>query len=485
MFLREHGINVNLDLLEEPKDLTNEKDHNYVSEISWNDLVKTAREEGYTDVKIDDILSHEEIKQAEQEYESIAMAFSDKTKLKKVDIAFLSIAILLQVIRQYFLTPLNKHEETKTAKDAEEIFAKKYKKGGKLNDEYYWASMDCILRYKTVPYDVMVDSIRISSNTESGQVTEAVYREIETYLESRKRTIPIFPKGLSGNTHRYYTLGHDPFLFALFGTSNILTNTMTVYDGRSFHIKYRPNKRGVNVPTVVEKASTSHMLFCAFERLTDCGMIIQKIVEQIKKGNLPTQKEREEIVESFAPVAAFIKAKMHLESDKSTNGLPIPFVQIISPELALELAEYGFDFDGMKLLIQDVSNQAAGSILINAFIKMLHGYICKVENHEELKCIEVRSRKILLISNLIATSSNIVINTISTIVTLCTENPAGADFAYKHMDIGGAIVTLSRVFSDMRFITCVRDEFIKTRMDANMAKIFSELDSLESSLAGT
>lgn len=35
--------------------------------------------------------------------------------------------------------------------------------------------------------------------------------------------------GLSGTTHRYRTLGHDPILGWIFGTANILTNSLTKY----------------------------------------------------------------------------------------------------------------------------------------------------------------------------------------------------------------------------------------------------------------
>ena len=360
------------------------------------------------------------------------------------------------MVRQYFFTTLHEHVETKTASEAEEEFKKKYDKGGKLGRRYYRASMDTILHYKTVPYDV------IAGTKDANIAGEG--------------------KGLNGNTHRYYTLGHDPMLYVIFGTSNILTNTMSIYDGRTFHIKYKISKAGAKTPFVVEEANTPKMLKYTIERLQESGKIQAKIIQKIKSGSFPDKKEREELYNSFAPTAAFIKAKYHLKSDDSKNGLPAPLAQILSPEIAIELSEYGFDAAGLLTLLQDASNQAFGSMIINQFISVLHGFICKVENREDLKLVQVRTRKILLISNLIATTSNTVIMAVSTIVSAYTGNEEGLKFVRKYLDIGGALVTLSRVFSDLSFIGTVRNEFIKSQMDSNMSALLTELDEIEKNI---
>ena len=43
--------------------------------------------------------------------------------------------------------------------------------------------------------------------------------------------------GLSGTTHRYRTLGHDPILGWIFGTLNILTDTLTLNNFVSYRVE--------------------------------------------------------------------------------------------------------------------------------------------------------------------------------------------------------------------------------------------------------
>ena len=45
------------------------------------------------------------------------------------------------------------------------------------------------------------------------------------------------------------------------------------------------------------------------------------------------------------------------------------------------------------------------------------------------------------------------------------------------MDVGGIIVTLTRLFSDIKFITKVKKEFIEKGINE---KLFSELDNIDS-----
>ena len=452
-FLHQRGINIEVPTNHfDNDDSTIGTKYNH-TDLEWKDIVDIVRKNGYNAVKIEDILSHEEIKNACDEYENITKKFSDVTKLTKLDLSFLSIALFLQVIRQYFWTPLTEHVETKLSNETDEEFKKKYDNGGKLGSKYYYASMDTILNYKTVPYDVSAGS--------------------------KQANLAGKNKGIGGVNHRYYTLGHDPALYSIFGTANILTNTITIYNGRSFHVKYRTNKSGQNIPTIVEEANTPKMLKKAVKRLKDSGEIQFLFIRDIKKGTLPSKESLEKLIDSFAPTAAFAKARMHLSSDASKNGLPIPFAQLFSPDFAKELAEYGFDAAGLKQIMGDTFKQASASTLINYFISILHGYICKTEANEQLLMTQVRTKKILLISNLLATSSNIVMSAIATTVSILSGNPTGANFARKHTDIGGIFVSLLRTFSDLRFIGAVRDDFVKNQMDEALTRIFTELDELE------
>ena len=76
---------------------------------------------------------------------------------------------------------------------------------------------------------------------------------------------------------------------------------------------------------------------------------------------------------------------------------------------------------------------------------------------------EVRTRKILSISNSLASAGNIA-------YAIGTED-------WRKLDVGGILVTLYRLFTDVRFITKVKKDFIETEMDKSLADEIKELDS--------
>ena len=99
------------------------------------------------------------------------------------------------------------------------------------------------------------------------------------------------------------------------------------------------------------------------------------------------------------------KEYVHLKSDISTpHSLPIPAISLHDPELAKKLADYGFDAANIKT----VGKQASYSMLINFIIAMIHRLLYNEEKDGDIKLYEVRTRKILLYSNLIATVSNVL-----------------------------------------------------------------------------
>lgn len=79
-------------------------------------------------------------------------------------------------------------------------------------------------------------------------------------------------------------------------------------------------------------------------------------------------------------------------------------------------------------------------------IAMLHGLFYDGETERERKLYEVRTRKILMYSNLVATSSNLA-------VVALTQD-------LKKLDVGGAAITIYRLIKDVTFIKKVKEEFI-------------------------
>lgn len=132
---------------------------------------------------------------------------------------------------------------------------------------------------------------------------------------------------------------------------------------------------------------------------------------------------------------------MHLRTDiKSTQSLPLPCISRLSPNLAKELSTYGFDIQNLEA----VGKQATLSILLNWVIASIHK-LCQPQDVKS-DLYEVKTRKILLYSNSIATSSNILFS-------ILTEN-------YNKLDIGGSLVAIYRIINDVDFIERIKREFI-------------------------
>ena len=254
--------------------------------------------------------------------------------------------------------------------------------------------------------------------------------DAQNYNHSNDETIAGFLKG--AKDHRYVTLGHDPLLGWIFGTANILTSTLTRYDLKSAHVKYDP----ISKQNVIHSRANN-------ARIADA--VIDRWNSGLKDGKL-------------AVVLALFREGKHLYSDlRTTDSIPIPGIMTgISPAFAEELLSYGID-------TASVGTEVSLSILINWLIAVLHR-LSFTDNSDDKKANEVRTRKVLLYSNFIASSSNIIASYIS-------KN-------LKLLDVGGILVTITRIISDVGFICKVKDEFVQYELDTQFNGIVDEIDTI-------
>lgn len=121
--------------------------------------------------------------------DQIDRQFREKTKLSGYDTILLFLCVALQCARQYLLTN-DKLRLTAVQGDAfvDDTI-------GKILPPTWEDAL-----FQSVPYDAIQTSPHISDT------------------------------GLAGTTHRYRTLGHDPVLGWIFGTANIMTNSLTKSD---------------------------------------------------------------------------------------------------------------------------------------------------------------------------------------------------------------------------------------------------------------
>ena len=249
------------------------------------------------------------VQNADSVLRDLDKAFEDKISLNSKDIAFLFVAIGLQLARQHFIPQLTNSSQRPNDKDAADKTCGHDKEHSDRSHRYYNPSLEQIIS-NPVPFDATYGS--------NGAL-----------------------KGGGKFGHRGKTLGHDPLIGVVVGTANIATSTLTTTDLQSYHITTKDKKDYFK-----SKADTIKI----FEKSAD------KLLYQGKDGKLKM-------------ATSLIKEIIHLNSDvNSKNSLPLPIISIFDPKLASLLAEYGFDMANFIW----VTKHAIYTNYINMIISMVH-----------------------------------------------------------------------------------------------------------------
>lgn len=367
---------------------------------------------------LEDILTEEEIKQTEKELDTINRQFSRQTTIvNKTDLSFLALATALQTMKMVLFTMLapkmnygESFDPEKRLNHNDKTIESAHRRANdnfrdrhlKHHETGHWIN----LLYQTVPYDITKGSREIGRN-------------------------------MGGRYHRMYTLGHDPVLGWLFGTANILTDCVTFNDFRTNRIRRVDPITGKNKMIITpERVSLEKMLKECYEEIKDDYL------------NLPA--------------ALFAQAR-HLKSDEFTKlGLPVPLLSSINENFANKLYRENYDALCLARDAKIVTGSFIISNLLDNIIILVHSFFRKENESEEL--YEIRTRKILLISNSIASSSNIL-------AALILKNP-------KKLDLGGILNTVTHLFTDVRFIARIKQEYVENEIAARLQKEISEIDAL-------
>lgn len=351
----------------------------------------------------ENILTNKEIEESLEKYkfnmDVVSEEFKQKTGLHGKDVAFLMFATMLQCARIYLINNLTKIEKANSHGGKEDYLHNvqdkifnKFDNTTTGNIGQYYAPLDAILTTRGVPYDA-------------------------TSYESVKYNL------FKGANHRFSTLGHDPVFGLIFGTANILTNSITCINKPIITTNHIVYDNLLKNPKIGNPDSTISMLKAAGSRFED---------------------------DKLSVAAAVIKQLIHIATDMYTPcGIQLPGANLVlSKENAELLTKHISTGDVVK------AGASAGlSILINAIISAVHG--CKLLFEDDgmdysKELYSIRTRKIILYSNLIASSSNVIATGISGNI--------------KDFDLGGFTVTCYRVFSDTNFIDKIKYEFLNTQL---------------------
>lgn len=396
---------------------------------SWEELVNKANSKVQGEVTFEDLLSKDEFQFCIDEVQRINDEFSKKTNIaNKVDMSFLMIATALQTARWILIQLImgdlgetinseerisNKEADRIKAKDVDDWNQKHSENDNISSGKGYPTWKDIIFgQYKRI------DGLGKSSG--------------RCPYDAQAKGPKGFDDGGRGN-HRLNTLGHDPILGWIFGTANIMTCTISLSKKFAFNT-YRVTYPGA----------------CFGEQIP-MDLMFQEMYESFRE-------------DKFRLAAALFAQYAHLKSDIFTpNGLPVPLVETFTEELAGKL--YTEQYDALCLLkdIKKVGIQAVLAGLINMIIGFVHGLLYNPKKDGPRELYEVRTRKILSISNSLASAGNIA-------YVIGTED-------WGKLDVGGILVSLHRLFTDVRFIARIKKNFIENEMDKVLERELKELDS--------
>lgn len=418
---------------------------------SFDELVARAEALEYDMyIRASDVLTKEEIADIDKRRKDIDNKFNSLVKLHKGDYGFLFSAVLLLLVKQ-LLIKFEFSDKELSADETDKAFREKYdhseKIDGKENARPYYAPKQQILYSKTVPFDIV-------QNTKYYN-----HGNIETGL------------GLNGNNHRFKSVGHDPTLGLVFGTANIITNTATFFQGErnlhSYHIMYE-DMSFYKKPYVYKDAGTI--------------LALRKTIDRCIK-------------EPRAFGCAFLKECLHIKSDKnSIMGIPLPFLMcIFDDETVMKFTVECMDWASIAD-VKVISEQAAFSVLINMIISYLHRlYILwnEVKEQESLNDAiktyintetnqfdKIRTKKIIMYANAIASTINLGVCVGGGIVAYLEEETELATEFFEHIDLGGLIVTLTHLFKDGKYIAKVKNDFIKATIEQDFQEKLKAIEMI-------
>lgn len=159
--------------------------------------------------------------------------------------------------------------------------------------------------------------------------------------------------------------------------------------------------------------------------------------------------------------AALFSQGLHLASDKYTKlGLPIPFLSLLDSDKAYDIYKDGYDYLDYLYdtqIFRRTLKSASQAIMINMIIGALHKFFYNPNKDFDKELYNVRTMKIILYSNVIATASDIVQTAVRAYVR--DEN------AIKNFDLGGFLVTVYRLITDTKYVMRIKEEFIFNEWD--------------------
>lgn len=398
--------------------------------------------------------------------DDIDTRFEQLTSLNNTDITFLFFAMMLQALRWVLLPELKlpRMDELTPSVDKNERMASNERKhiggtydGKKSGAEYEFEEL---AKYKDRHQNLAQKSqkefyskknkyrswIEILTQPVPYDAMNALdKKQIPNIAGLNKQNLNGSYNNIYGKTHHVATLGHDPILGWLFGTANIMTNTISFVDFQSYDVIQGHKVRSVGQFMPIRELQFSDQ---AINYLSP-----RSLVSIIQECILSTEEDYKRIA------AAVVRESIHLASDKyCVEGLPIPILSTINPEKAQELIEQGWNSLEFKNLLavdlKQIGISAGLALLINFIIEVI--YLLCFETTDDRNLRRIKIKKILSMSEVMASSSNILF-------VALTKNMA-------KLDIGGFAATMITLLHSQDFIKKMKQEYIRNEFELLVMK---------------
>lgn len=381
----------------------------------WKDIDEHRKEEN----RVINVLHN-----AESLLERLDVTFEERTSLSKVDVSIMMLATALQLVRIYMLPKFQK----------------------RFLDEYLLDHNDEII--KDMEKEEMAEYKRKHTKWESKKSKKGYrsWQEIAftikvPYDATRHSGSGFHDRNMHGGQHRVKTLGHDPILGWIFGVANIISDTITICP------EYELGEKKFRIPYVESYNVDMGSNFCWKEQIPTWN-IFKNSFESISE-------------DKHRLYAALFSQGLHLASDMYTKlGLPVPFLSLIDSDKAYDIYKDGYDYLDYLYdtqILRRTLKSASQSIMINMIIGAIHKFFYNPNTDFDKELYNVRTRKIILYSNMIATTSDVV----QTSIRAYNKDKN----AIKNFDLGGFLVTVNRLITDTKFILKIKEEFIFNEWD--------------------
>ncbi len=248
-----------------------------------------------------------------------------------------------------------------------------------------------------------------------------------------------YGKKISSKNHHEATLGHDPIIGQIVGTANIMTRSVTFHDTLL-------TTRKVTIPSGRHQTVVRIPMYGIPQMFSDVFVSTKEDKGRIK--------------------VALLKENLHLQSDKYTKwGLPIPFLSAKLQHILLTKGWNSKELENViKGSIKGIELNFFLALIINSIIGNLHGFCYDETTDGSLSLYGVRTRKVIVTSNVIAEGINLASVVRGTIVGVISENPDKVRKSISHMDIGGIIEAIHQIAGNGILQERIRREFLEQEL---------------------